>query len=58
MEEFQTYAWLMHKASECRDLAHKLDAGEERGKLLAKAFDYEEEAHTLADMQKDDLMLF
>ena len=58
MDEFKTYASLIHLAAECRERAHKKDSALERGQLLAAAYQYEEEAHALAAMDSDNLLFF
>lgn len=58
MDEFKTYASLIHMAAQCREKAHKSESALERGQFLAAAYQYEEEAHTLAAMDSDNLLFF
>ena len=58
VEDFKTYAWLISKATEYKEMARKSTDPAERGRLFAASFEYEEEAHTLADEQSDNLMYF
>lgn len=58
MDEFKTYAWLIHQAQQCRDKANKSESALERGQFLSAAHQFEKEAHEMAAMENDDLLFF
>lgn len=58
MDEFKTYAWLIHQAGQCREKANKSESALERGQFLAAAHQFEREAHDMASMESDELLFF